>query len=284
MFGKELPYILSDCDGTISNQKLEVSVETKKSIIKYQKKSGYHFSFVTGRLGVATKVLAQELKIGLPVISCNGALISDLETDKVLFAKFLKKDLVLKIINECEELGIESFVYTTHQMAGVVGNPRLILWKKYREDLKKKDHWPILEYDSINEFKSAISSQIIKPVQLLLYAPFPNQQEVVKELLKKYKRVVEANQSLPFMFNITVKGVNKLTGLKEWAKIVGVSYKKVIAIGDNYNDLPLIKGIKKGLVVGNGVPELKKVAYKVLKPMEENGVGIELERIIRKYE
>jgi HAD superfamily hydrolase (TIGR01484 family) len=127
MFGHELPYVLSDCDGTISNSKLEVSEETRKSIIKYQHKSAYHFSFVSGRLGPCCKSLARELKVELPVVSCNGALISDLKTGEIFSADYLNQNLVCQIIDESVKAGIDPFVYTPTQMAGLVGNPRFLI-------------------------------------------------------------------------------------------------------------------------------------------------------------
>lgn len=47
------------------------------------------------------------------------------------------------------------------------------------------------------------------------------------------------------------KGVNKGEGLKRLAGMLGVDIKDTIAIGDNFNDLPMIKAAGLGVGVAN---------------------------------
>ena len=53
------------------------------------------------------------------------------------------------------------------------------------------------------------------------------------------------------------KGVNKGSGLRKLAELLGVDMKDTIAIGDNYNDLTMIQAAGLGVGVGNTVEELK---------------------------
>ena len=53
------------------------------------------------------------------------------------------------------------------------------------------------------------------------------------------------------------KGVNKGSGLRRLAELLGVDMRDTIAIGDNYNDLTMIQAAGLGVGVGNTVGELK---------------------------
>lgn len=53
------------------------------------------------------------------------------------------------------------------------------------------------------------------------------------------------------------KGVNKGAGLLRLAKILGVDQKDTIAIGDNFNDLSMIRAAGLGIGVANVVPEMR---------------------------
>ena len=53
------------------------------------------------------------------------------------------------------------------------------------------------------------------------------------------------------------KGVNKGSGLRKLAELLGVDMKDTIAIGDNYNDLTMIQAAGLGVGVANTVEEMK---------------------------
>ena len=53
------------------------------------------------------------------------------------------------------------------------------------------------------------------------------------------------------------KGVNKGSGLRRLAELLGVDMRDTIAIGDNYNDLTMIQAAGLGVGVGNTVEELR---------------------------
>ena len=54
------------------------------------------------------------------------------------------------------------------------------------------------------------------------------------------------------------QGVNKGQGLKKLAELLHVDMKETIAIGDNFNDLSMIKVAGLGVGVQNTVEEMKK--------------------------
>ena len=54
------------------------------------------------------------------------------------------------------------------------------------------------------------------------------------------------------------KGVSKGKGLHKLADLLGVDIRDTIAIGDNYNDLSMIKQAGLGVGVANTVEAMKK--------------------------
>jgi len=72
-----LPYVICDVDGTITSKYNVINSDLVKDILLYQKKSKGHFGIITAGLDITKTKIIKDLKITLPVISCNGALISD---------------------------------------------------------------------------------------------------------------------------------------------------------------------------------------------------------------
>lgn len=75
-----------------------------------------------------------------------------------------------------------------------------------------------------------------------------------------------------FAVHIKSKNVNKGTGLKRIAELMGLDAKDFVAIGDSPNDIEMLEASGFGVAVGNAHPELKKVADMVAEG--EHGAGV----------
>ena len=63
--------------------------------------------------------------------------------------------------------------------------------------------------------------------------------------------------------DITAVGVNKATGIKSYADIMGVDLDNIYAAGDNYNDIVMVEAFH-GCAVENAVDDLKNVAEHIV--------------------
>ncbi len=67
-------------------------------------------------------------------------------------------------------------------------------------------------------------------------------------------------------------GMSKEVGIKMLAKKLGYNLKDVIAFGDAANDLQMIKTAGTGVVMGNGIEELKAIADYITDPVDQDGI------------
>ena len=72
------------------------------------------------------------------------------------------------------------------------------------------------------------------------------------------------------------QGVNKGQGLKKLAELLHVDIKDTIAIGDNFNDLSMIKVAGLGVGVQNTVEEMKKECDIITKATNNRGAIAEV--------
>ncbi len=75
-----------------------------------------------------------------------------------------------------------------------------------------------------------------------------------------------------FAVHIKSRTINKGTGLKRLAELMGISARDFVAIGDSPNDIEMLQASGFGVAVGNAHPELKKVAKMVTTG--EHGAGV----------
>ena len=69
--------------------------------------------------------------------------------------------------------------------------------------------------------------------------------------------------------------LRKRSGLSQeaLAEKLGLAREEIAAVGDGLNDLELLEYAGIGAAMGNGVPELKQAADRVLPPVEEDGLA-----------
>jgi hydroxymethylpyrimidine pyrophosphatase-like HAD family hydrolase len=80
------------------------------------------------------------------------------------------------------------------------------------------------------------------------------------------------------MLDVLPPGCSKGAALAEWARLQGVSREKVLAIGDNHNDVEMLEFAGIPVVMGNSVPELKGYGWHETHSNDEDGVAAAIER------
>ena len=75
--------------------------------------------------------------------------------------------------------------------------------------------------------------------------------------------------------NISPNGVNKSEALKKLCKKLNISSKDILAIGDNVNDLEMVKEAGIGVAVNSSYDDLKAVATYVTKANATDGAFAE---------
>ncbi len=73
-------------------------------------------------------------------------------------------------------------------------------------------------------------------------------------------------------------GVDKSAGLAHVAGRLGLSREDVLAIGDGRNDIEMLQWARRGVAMGQAVPEVQDVADAVTSSVYEEGAAEELDR------
>jgi hydroxymethylpyrimidine pyrophosphatase-like HAD family hydrolase len=74
--------------------------------------------------------------------------------------------------------------------------------------------------------------------------------------------------------------VDKGVALREVAAHYGIPMDRVAAIGDSYNDLPLLRVAALRIAMGSAPPELKAEANAVVGDVEHDGVAEAIDRFV----
>lgn len=80
--------------------------------------------------------------------------------------------------------------------------------------------------------------------------------------------------------HITHEHATKRYGVEKLMEILGIKKNEVIAIGDGYNDLPMLEAAGFRVAMGNAPDEIKAVADHVAPSLDEDGVADTIEKFI----
>ncbi len=238
--------ICTDLDHTLLKDDKSVSDENKHAIEYFMAEGGY-FTFATGRSLKGIDFLISQIKPNAPIVMFNGAAVYDPAGDKMIWETFLDenaKNVLEMVENNLLFAGIEvcakSGVFVTR------GN----------EILRRQ-----LSFEKIPEVYKHFSD-VPAPWRKALFIQEADKLEYVRSAIAEspYAESYSFVQSDPCYYEILPKDASKGEGLLKVAEILGIPRARTIGIGDNENDLTLVRDAGVGVAVANAIPELLDAA------------------------
>ncbi len=80
--------------------------------------------------------------------------------------------------------------------------------------------------------------------------------------------------------DFTLAGVDKASGVSRVGQTLGVDLSNMVAAGDSYNDLPMLKACGFGIAMGNAPQEVKTAADFVAPSVEEDGLAVAIREFV----
>jgi hypothetical protein len=262
---RNIKLIVSDVDGTLTNNNNEVGEETRE-LVKKLKEKGILFTFATQRIHSSIINFAKELEIEIPIISVNGALIKDLKGN-VVSTSLIKPKYVKKAIDFSEKFFVrialcygDEIVYT--ESNSVLRDFMYRLGTDYRLVEDYKDYLDnVLEIIMMGNEK-----HIIKHIQ--------NKMNFPAKIFHTAKYFRSSTKYGVYHLEIRKSGTSKKTGMQKLVKHLGIKKKQVAALGDWFNDRDLFEYGGFNVAVQNAVAELKLQAdYVTSRTNDEDGVA-----------
>lgn len=284
--------ITIDIDGTLLNSHGEVSDENKQAIQNALDKN-IDVVLASGRMPEAILPIANEINSNKYLICGNGAVIYDVQKDKVIYNNYMSKKKVLEIIEICEKNSMFYNVYTNNSILTKTLNYNILFYhnenKKNPEDKKininviNNMYSYIENYDgndllkvTICDSDKLIFNSIINKLKTLRDIDVLEIGHMSKKIIKHGTDDLEISY---YYTEITNKNVNKWSAIEELIKILKITKDEVMAIGDNINDKEMIQNAGIGIVTGNGSPLMKEIADEIVVTNDESGVA----QAINKY-
>lgn len=264
--------IALDLDGTLLTDNKEISIRNKQTLAKASQ-DGHIVVIATGRPNRASINYYNELKMNTPMVNFNGALVHHPRNKGWgVLHNPLPMDTALNVVETCYDLDVYNI------LAEIEDN---VFLDKYDEAIINLFQQLGQTYPfTIGHLKKELVSD---PTSLLIH-PKESQVDQLRSLLTDHHAEVIEHRKWGAPWNIieiVKKGLNKAVGLHKIADYYDIPKERIIAFGDEDNDLEMIDYAGVGVAMGNGIDELKSIAKHVTDTNEQDGVGTFLESYLK---
>lgn len=283
--------IASDMDGTLLNDKMVIS-KRNAAAVKEAQKQGVHFIVSTGRAYDEVKPLITEAGFNCPMITLNGAFVLD-EEGKEISAAPIPDSIAKKIMLTLKKNGLYFEVITAK---GVCSDNKAKRIENFAELLAgispdtpyklavtlASARMELMNINYVDNYMDLVDDPKTVIGKIVVFSP--EGQKVlgpIKDELSKNDNLV-ITSSGPGNIEINHVNAQKGVALQAYADSLNIPMDNVMAIGDNNNDVSMLKAAGISYAMGNGSDEVKMLAKYITAPNTEDGAGIAIEEVLAK--
>ena len=223
--------------------------------------AGVTVTIATGRMFEAALPVARALGVDVPIISYNGGLIKS-PSGCVYEEHTVDPALAHDIIAFCKERGWYIQSYSGGVLRYVEACDESRFYENSQKLTGKAVGWDGLFAHTEGNCKLLL---VTKELSVTLAR--------AEAVLAAFGERVDVTRSADCLIEIVPKGISKASALCSLAAKLGIAIEETMAIGDAYNDLPMLKAAGKSIAMGNAFPEVKEVTDYETLTCEENGLA-----------
>lgn len=283
--GKKMDYKLLalDVDGTLLNHRHVIARETKNALAEAMRR-GVQVTLATGRGFPSAAGIARQAGIHGPLVTHDGAYVADPETGEVLSVRRMEMEVVKEAVTLLRQCRLN--VNLLHERVRVSNQ----MFPEWRLSLLLPKQWTLfgaLFRETLDYRHSRVPDLLAwlrenpEPPEKMFVTGTPSRlaegRAILAERLGDKLRTAQAGST---GMEVMQKHVSKATGIQVLADHLGISMDEVIAVGDNFNDLEMLRQAGLGVAMGNAPDEVKRVADWVTAPNDQHGVARVVQRFV----
>jgi Cof subfamily protein (haloacid dehalogenase superfamily) len=256
-----------DLDGTLLSHENELSEAVVEAVLRASA-AGVLVTIVTGRIFAGTEPTARRLGVTAPVICYQGAAIFDPVSGAILTETPLANATALRVYD-----GLRPYGYHVQMYAG----DRFYCEERNRYSelyARLAGVEPIV----VPSLRDAFAGRDTTKLNIVTEpARTPECFERVRDICGPDAYVTRSN---PEFVEVLSPLASKGLALRDVAARLGIPLARVLAIGDSYNDLPLVDAAGFGVAMGSAPAALVAAADAVVGGWAHDGGQEAIERFV----
>ncbi|MDB5300855.1 MAG: putative hydrolase [Phycisphaerales bacterium] len=274
--------IAIDLDGTLLSPKGEVTPRAKEAVQRCLS-AGLLVCFATGRNWTESRAVLDTVEHWPTAVFVGGAMVIDTEKDVTLHRTLMQPELAAEV---CEYLERHGHAVLALQDTGTAGVDYLVSGDVPLNDATRQ--WMEATRASVHQVNRLGRYAHEHTIRVGICATPGDIAVLIGELAGRFgERIVYQNLMVPAygveVLEIFDPAVNKWEGILHVARRHGVEPGQIVAIGDDVNDLPMIRSAGLGVAMGNARPEVQAAAKRVIGKNVDEGLAQFLDELVEAH-
>lgn len=265
----EYKLMVLDLDGTLTNEKKEITPLTYKRLMQVQQR-GLKVILASGRPTQGILHLAAQLELacyGGYILSYNGGKIIDCATGRSIYESVLPPEAIPHLYRAAERHGL---AIVTYDRASIVTE-----W--IDAYVEKEAMLNRMEVRQVDDFVRSVDFPVTK---CLIMGESTRVEPLETELQAAWGETLNVFRSEPYFLELMPRNIDKAYSLSKLLDHLNLTPADMIACGDGFNDLSMIRFAGLGVAMANAQPCVKEAADYITLSNEEDGVAHVAERFI----
>ena len=263
--------LASDLDGTIVyNNKI---TEDDMEAVERLKHTDIKFVVCTGKTYAMTKDICNKLEPAYGIFG-NGTQIMNIQTGKEIIRNTITNEQVMDCLKIAKKHNLHIHIYTDYK---IIAQEKLN-YMAYRNYILYKDQ---VEFEIVDSIENYIKEQKPNILKLILSGEkellkvkneIESKEKVTAIRIKKCGQYIDKVVSKEYEYlDIVPKHITKYQALMQLSIYLGIPMEQIMAIGDNINDIEMIKHAGIGVAIGGSYKRVQNVASYVTKNTVKTG-------------
>jgi hydroxymethylpyrimidine pyrophosphatase-like HAD family hydrolase len=269
--------LVLDIDGTVSNSRHEIDEATVRAVARVRE-AGIAILLATGRRYRDVLAVATRLGIEGPLVTASGALVKRTSDHATLFRASFDSRTLVEVLARIDARGLEPILYTDSFAEGFDFHCRRLSGLD-----GAGPPGGVGEYLALNRHLARIDPDLDRQPPTGVFAGFTmGGRDAMLDLERELDQacpdrlalhVIRSPRYRDWMCEIAPAGVTKWSGVAAIAMAAGIQPEEICAVGDDVNDLPMIRAAGLGIAMGNALPEVQAAADLVVSSHDDGGIG-----------
>jgi Cof subfamily protein (haloacid dehalogenase superfamily) len=270
-----------DIDGTLMNSHNELTPATRAALARASE-AGIQVVLATGRRYSHALPLVEPLGIDVPLVTASGALVKDPLDHRTLYQAQFEPQVLLDAVQIVDRCGYDPVLcadtfaegFDFYHASMESRTPELAYYLSLNLDRGRL--WPELVASPpagiFGGFVIGTQEQMLA-LEAVLHRELPGQ---------LHTHVLRPPRYTGFFTEIAPAGVTKWSAIRRLAMSWQIDPSEICAVGDDVNDIPMIRAAGLGVAMGNALPVVKAAADRIAPSHDEDGLAEVVEWLLEK--
>lgn len=258
---------ISDLDGTLFDSTGHASEFTVKTINKLIE-NGMNFTVATARSISSAGKLLDGFNFNIPAVMMNGVFLTDVGTKEQKFVNTMPNEVAEKVIEVFRKNGRPPMVFSYN--GEYIETEFTAIKNEYERQFIAKRQQLYRRFEQVEDYTLKGNTIYVNGIDLK-----DTMQRIADDLKKvegvEFSHYLDTYSGDKYFVEVYSKAAGKWNSIKRLKEMYG--FDRVVAFGDNANDVEMLQNADVAVVVGNAQPIAREVADIVIDTNDNDGVA-----------